>query len=83
MAYFSDDHTGEMIARGFVEALTSSGLSEDRQACITTDSVANDPNRVKAASLNKWTRLQCFGHQLHLSIGKLLTQAFARNNYLW
>ncbi|XP_061584717.1 E3 SUMO-protein ligase ZBED1-like [Cololabis saira] len=33
--------------------------------CITTDSGANI---VKAASLNNWTRLQCFGHRLHLAI---------------
>ncbi len=36
--------------------------------CITTDSGANI---VKAASLNNWTRLQCFGHRLHLAIGEL------------
>lgn len=34
--------------------------------CITTD---NGANIVKAASLNNWTRLQCFGHRLHLAIG--------------
>ncbi|KAK1906521.1 Zinc finger BED domain containing protein 1 [Dissostichus eleginoides] len=33
--------------------------------CITTD---NGSNIVKAVSLNKWKRLQCFGHRLHLAI---------------
>ncbi|KAK1900649.1 Zinc finger BED domain containing protein 4 [Dissostichus eleginoides] len=36
---------------------------EARQVCITTD---NGSNIVKAVSLNKWKRLQCFGHRLHL-----------------
>lgn len=66
-AYFPEDHTGEIIAPGLVEALASWGLSEDRQVCITTDSGSNI---VKATSLNNWTRLQCFGHRLHSAIGK-------------
>ncbi len=44
------------------------GFKEERQVCITTD---NGTNVVKAASLNDWTRLQCFGHRLHLAIGRL------------
>ncbi len=47
-------------------ALAAWGLDERRQVCITTD---NAVNMVKAAALNKWTRLQCFGHKLHY--GKL------------
>ncbi|XP_034076583.1 zinc finger BED domain-containing protein 4-like isoform X3 [Gymnodraco acuticeps] len=35
--------------------------------CMTTDSGAN---MVKALDLNAWTRLQCFGHRLHLAIEK-------------
>ncbi|KAI2647713.1 Zinc finger BED domain-containing protein 6 [Labeo rohita] len=42
-------------------------FKEERQVCITTD---NGTNVVKAASLNDWTRLQCFGHRLHLAIGR-------------
>ncbi|KAK1884618.1 Zinc finger BED domain containing protein 1 [Dissostichus eleginoides] len=34
---------------------------------MTTDSGAN---MVKALDLNAWTRLQCFGHRLHLAIEK-------------
>ncbi|KAJ8333502.1 hypothetical protein SKAU_G00415100 [Synaphobranchus kaupii] len=36
-------------------------------ACMTTDSGAN---MVRALELNSWTRLQCFGHRLHLAIEK-------------
>ncbi len=67
-AYFPDDHTAEILSAGLEDALTSWGLSEDRQVCITTD---NGANIVKAVSLKNWTRLQCFGHRLHLAIGKL------------
>ena len=33
----------------------------------TTD---NGTNVIKAMELNQWTRLRCFGHRLHLVIGK-------------
>lgn len=66
-SYFPEDHTGEVIAQGLKEALHSWGLREERHVCMTTDSGANV---VKALALNKWTRLQCFGHRLHLAIGK-------------
>lgn len=66
-AYLPDDHTGEVIALGLSEVLASWGLSEDKQVCITTDS---GTTIVKATSLNNWTRLQCFGHQLHSAIEK-------------
>ena len=64
--YFPDDHTGENTAAGLQDALNSRDLSEQNQVCITTD---NASNLVKAAEINKWTRLQCFGHRLHLAIG--------------
>ncbi|XP_060764691.1 E3 SUMO-protein ligase ZBED1-like [Neoarius graeffei] len=64
-SFFPQDHTGEAIAQGLEEALASWSLQEERLVCITTDSGANI---VKAASLNQWTRLQCFGHRLHLAI---------------
>lgn len=67
-AYFPEDHTAEILSAGLEDALASWGLSEDRQVCITTD---NGANIVKAVSLKNWTRLQCFGHRLHLAIGKL------------
>lgn len=69
-AYFPESHTGENIAATLRDVLTSWGLKEEQQICITTD---NGANVVKAAELNKWERLQCFGHRLHLAIGKCLT----------
>ncbi|XP_073719120.1 E3 SUMO-protein ligase ZBED1-like [Misgurnus anguillicaudatus] len=66
--YFPEDHTGEAIAAGLADALASWGLDEDRQVCITTDS---GTNVIKAAELNKWTRLQCFGHRLNSAIEKV------------
>ena len=66
-AYFPTDHTGENIAMGLRECLANWGLKEEAQTCITTD---NASNMVKAMELNQWTRLQCFGHRLHLAIGK-------------
>lgn len=65
--FFPDDHTGEILAAGLQEALDSWGLLEHRLVAITTDSGANI---VKAVELNSWTRLQCFGHRLHIAIGK-------------
>ncbi|XP_060774450.1 E3 SUMO-protein ligase ZBED1-like [Neoarius graeffei] len=64
-AYFPTDHTGENIAMGLKECLSSWGLKEEAQTCITTD---NATNMIKAMELNQWTRLQCFGHRLHLAI---------------
>ena len=64
---FPQDHTRDAIAQGLREAMASWSLQEERLVCITTD---NGSNVVKAASLNKWTRLQCFGHRLHLAIGE-------------
>lgn len=66
-SFFPEDHTGEVIAQGLAEALASWDLQEEKLVCITTD---NGANVVKAASLNQWTRLQCFGHRLHLAIGE-------------
>ncbi|XP_053506474.1 E3 SUMO-protein ligase ZBED1-like [Ictalurus furcatus] len=68
--YFPEDHTGEAIAAGLTDALASWGLSEERQVCITTDS---GTNIIKAVELNRWRRLQCFGHRLNSAIGKLYT----------
>uniref|UniRef100_A0A9J8ALC4 BED-type domain-containing protein n=1 Tax=Cyprinus carpio carpio TaxID=630221 RepID=A0A9J8ALC4_CYPCA len=72
--YFPDDHTGENIAAGLREGLASWDLHEENHVCITTD---NASNMVLAARLNEWTRLQCFGHRLHLAIGKLCRVATA------
>lgn len=64
-AFFPESHTAENIAEALREAVSAWGLDETCQVCITTDNAAN---MVKAADLNKWTRLQCFGHRLHLAV---------------
>ncbi|KAJ4945987.1 hypothetical protein JOQ06_023665 [Pogonophryne albipinna] len=69
--YFPADHTGENIAHGLRESLSNWGLKEEDQTCITTD---NGSNVVKAVELNHWTRLQCFGHRLHLAIENALKE---------
>ncbi|RXN21998.1 zinc finger BED domain-containing 1-like protein [Labeo rohita] len=64
-AYFPDNHTGEIIAHGLKDALSSWGLSEERLVCMTTDS---STNIIKALKDNNWPSLQCFGHRLHNAI---------------
>ncbi|XP_057700431.1 E3 SUMO-protein ligase ZBED1-like isoform X3 [Corythoichthys intestinalis] len=66
-AFFPDVHTSENIAAALKEAVASWNLDEEHLVCITSDNAANI---VRAASLNKWTRLQCFGHRLHLAVGE-------------
>lgn len=66
-SYFPDDHTGDIIAQGLKDALASWSLPEDRMVCMTTDSGANV---VSALRINNWQRLPCFGHRLHIAIGK-------------
>jgi len=66
-SYFPQDHTGDAIAQGLKEMLDAWNLKEEQQVCVTTD---NGANIVKAVAINKWNRLQCFGHRLHLAIGE-------------
>lgn len=68
VVYFPDSHTGENIATALRDVLTSWNLPEHKQVAITTD---NGTNVVKAAQVNNWFRLQCFGHRLHLAIGEI------------
>lgn len=64
-SYFPDDYTSELLALGLQESLDFWELSEEKLVAITTD---NGANIKKAIELNNWTRLQCFGHRLHLAI---------------
>ncbi|XP_013860010.1 zinc finger BED domain-containing protein 1, partial [Austrofundulus limnaeus] len=64
-SFFPEDHTGENIASGLKQFLQEWKLDEAKQVCLTTDSGANV---VKAVALNKWTRLSCFGHNLHIAV---------------
>lgn len=69
-AYFPTDYTRGNIALGLRECLSSWGLKEEDQTCITIDNAANV---VRAMELNEWTIPQCFGHRLHLSVGKCVS----------
>lgn len=62
MSYFPQDHTGDAISRGLQEMLAAWALKEEQQVCVTTDNTANIVN---AVAINKWSRLQCFGHRTH------------------
>ncbi|KAK0132098.1 Zinc finger BED domain-containing protein 1 [Merluccius polli] len=68
-AYFPSDHTGEMIGEGLRTMLSAWDIREEDLVAITTD---NGANIVKAAKLNNWMRVQCFGHRVHLAIENAL-----------
>lgn len=68
--YFPDNHTGQNIADAMEATLDSWDLSASNQVCLTTDSGSS------AARILKWSRLSCFGHNLHLAI----TKAFNDDN---
>lgn len=72
-SYFPQDHTGEHIAEALQDVLKTWKLNPTGLVAITTD---NGANIVKAVQLNKWSRIQCFGHRLHLAIGKCNTEFF-------
>lgn len=76
-SFFPEEHTGENIAHQLKEFLTDWDLDETKQVCVTTDSGANI---VKAAAMNEWTRLPCFGHALHCAIGKPFLFFYADQN---
>ncbi|XP_030016881.1 zinc finger BED domain-containing protein 1-like [Sphaeramia orbicularis] len=70
--YFSEDHTGELIAQGLKDSLAHWKLDEEKMVCMTTDS---GTNMIKALKLNQWTHLSCFGHRLHNAIGNACKDA--------
>ena len=82
-SYFPDNHTGEHIAEALQHALVNWGLDEKGLIAITTD---NGSNIIKAVELNEWLRMQCFGHRLHLAIGKclysIIKEIVLKNYYL-
>jgi len=66
--FLPEDHTGEILAESLTTTMELWNLKPENQVCITTDSGSNI---VKATTRDlKWTRLSCFGHNLHLSITK-------------
>ncbi|KAL4005537.1 hypothetical protein ACER0C_005250 [Sarotherodon galilaeus] len=71
-SYFPQDHTREHIAEALQDVLKTWKLNPTGLVAITTD---NGANIVKAVQLNKWPRIQCFGHRLHLAIGHAMDDA--------
>ena len=66
--HLSEDHTGDNIASVIQELLAEWKLNPDNLVATTTD---NGSNMVAAAFVKlNWPRLSCFGHNLHLTIGK-------------
>ena len=57
----------ENIADALESTLESWNLAQNKQVCLTTDSGSNIINATRQL---KWTRLACFGHNLHLAITK-------------
>lgn len=77
-SYFPEDHTGELIAQGLKDALSSWSFDDEHMVCMTTDSGANV---VSALRINNWQLLPCFGHRLHIAIGKFLNLKWTITNY--
>ncbi|XP_051784492.1 E3 SUMO-protein ligase ZBED1-like [Erpetoichthys calabaricus] len=48
-SYFPNDHTGELLAAGLLEALNSWGLAEQRQVAITMDKTGVKDERIQRA----------------------------------
>ena len=65
--HLGDEHSGENIAAAITELLNDWELNADHLVATTTD---NGTNMVAAFNKLGWPRLSCFGHILHLSIGK-------------
>ncbi|XP_013876005.1 zinc finger BED domain-containing protein 1 [Austrofundulus limnaeus] len=59
-------HRREHIAEALQDVLTSWKLNPAALVAVTID---NGANVVKVVQLNKWQRMKCFGHRLHLAIG--------------
>ena len=67
--FLPEDHTAPVIAEALQASLKEWNLQESNQVCMTTDSGAN----IKAAAnLLSWTRVSCFGHNLHLAVTKAI-----------
>lgn len=80
--YFPQDHKGGNIASGLREALAALDLCEECQVAITTDYNYKPSIIIKAVQLNNWQRFHCFGHRLHLAIGKLILSTILHMAYL-
>ena len=63
--FMPQDHTGLNIASVLRETVKSWKQTEEQLVCLTSDSGSNV---VKAADELEWTRLSCFGHNLHNAV---------------
>lgn len=63
--YMPQDHTGLNLAEVLRETVESWELCERSLVCLTTDSATNI---VSATEQLNWTRLSCFGHNLHNAV---------------
>ena len=67
--FLPEYHTEIHLADAMEAALSLWDLDAANQICLTTD---NGSNIVNAAGILDWSRLSCFGHNLHLSIIKAI-----------
>ena len=67
--FLPEDHNAENLGEAMTVTLECWDLDASNQVCLTTD---NGSNIVKAASDLNWSRVSCFGHNLHLAITKAL-----------
>ena len=67
--FLPEDHTGINLAEAMEAALSLWDLDAANQICLTTD---NGSNIVSSAGILDWSRLSCFGHNLHLSVTKAI-----------
>ena len=67
--FLPEDHTGHVIAEALEATLEEWELSSNQQVCLTTDSGSNV---IAATNILNWTRISCFGHNLHLAITKAI-----------
>ena len=65
--FMPQDHTADNLSVAMTDILAAWELNSIQQVCITTD---NGSNIVCACNKLSWLRLSCFGHNLHLAIGK-------------
>lgn len=63
--YIPEAHTAETIMDMILSCLKEWGLKKENMVAMTTD---NASANVKAATLMKAVRMQCFGHRLHLAV---------------
>ncbi len=67
--YLPEDHTATILGEAMESVLQEWDLKAEHQVAITTD---NGANIVAAATQLSWTRVSCFGHNLHLGVTKAI-----------